>query len=269
MNPVRLPHWPYTIFKSSTTPAGLYARQKWLDEASTAVWQADFAACVNHLRQGQSADGLWAGSALETIHRLFGLHLTQREPDPLTDRGMDALLQMATKSRRSDDRRVVSPDRLRGLPFAAAERPSVILPAVLFLAAIFGRASDPTVLKLYEEMAADLTTEPLPGHPPSALHNRLRALVVHPDYAAHPATASLVAWLAGRQTPQGDCGAEIPRYQELNALAHLDTPAAGRQTERAFKFLVKNQNTDGSWGRQDRQWCTFLAVHALRNKGWI
>lgn len=269
MNPVRLPHWPYKIFRSSPTPPGLYARQKWLDEASTAEWQADFTACVTHLRQGQSADGLWAGSALETIHRLFGLHLTQREPDPLTDKGLDALLQMATNDRWSDGRRIISPDRLRGLPFAAAERASVILPATLFLAAIFGRAADPNVLKLYDKMAVGLTTEPLAGHPPAALNNRLRALVVHPDYAAHPATASLAAWMAGRQTPQGDWGAEMPFYQTLNALAHLDVPAAERQVEQAFKLLVQNQNTDGSWGRQDRQWCTFLAVHALRNKGWI
>lgn len=107
MNPVRLPHWPYTIFKSSPTPAGLYARQKWLDEAGTAGWQADFAACVAHLRKG------------------------------------------------------------------------------------------------------------------------------------------------------------------VEGLAHLDTPAADRQTERAFTRLVHHQNPDGSWGKQDRQWCTFLAVHALRNRGGI
>jgi len=266
MIPVRLPHWPYTIFKSSPTPAGLYARQKWLDEAGTAGWQADFSACVAHLRQGQSADGLWAGSALETIHRLFGLHLTQREPDALTDKGLDALLQMATKRRGSDNAPVVSPDRLHGLPFAAAARPSVILPAVLFLAAIFGRAFDPVVRKRYEEMAADLTAEAPAGQPPEALHNRLRALVVHPDFVGHPATASLVDWLAGRQTPQGDWGAEIPFYPMLNALAHLDTPAAHRQTERAVAHLVHHQNPDGSWGKQDRQWCTFLAVHALRNR---
>jgi hypothetical protein len=269
MNPVRLPHWPYTIFQSSPTPAGLYARQKWLDEAGTTGWQADFTACVAHLRQGQSADGLWAGSALETIHRLFGLHLTQREPDPLIDKGLDTLLQMAATNQWSDDQRVVSPGRLRGLPFAPGPQPSVVLPALLFLAAIFGRALDPVVLKLYKKMAADLTAEPLAGQPPAALHNRLRALVVHADYAVRPATASLVDWLAGRQTPQGDWGPEIPFYQALNALAHLDTPTANRLTERAFTRLVQHQNPDGSWGEQDRQWHTFLAVHALRNRGWI
>jgi hypothetical protein len=42
----------------------------------------------------------------------------------------------------------VSEERLRGLPFAPAGRQFVILPAALFLAAIFGRASDPTVLNI-------------------------------------------------------------------------------------------------------------------------
>lgn len=39
---------------------------------------------------------------------------------------------MSAKSGWSDTQSVVSPDRLRGLPFTAAAQPPVILPAVLF-----------------------------------------------------------------------------------------------------------------------------------------
>jgi hypothetical protein len=38
-------HDPYAVFRSSTTPVGLYARQKWLDESST-----------------QHVDGSWGAS---------------------------------------------------------------------------------------------------------------------------------------------------------------------------------------------------------------
>ena len=163
----------------------------------------------------------------------------------------------------------VPEERLRGLPFAPAGRQFVILPAALFLAAIFGRASDPTVLGRYDRIAADLTAEPLAQRDPAALHNILRAFVVHPDYATHAATGLLAAWLADRQTPQGDWGPGIPFYQALNALAHLDHPDAHRQSERAFVHLTQHQHSDGAWGENDRQWCTFLTVHALRNKGLI
>jgi len=62
-------------------------------------------------------------------------------------------------------------------------------------------------------------------------------------------------------------GVGVPFYQMVNALAHLNTTAADRQCELAIGHLIQSQDDDGAWGETDRQWCTFLAVHALRNKG--
>ena len=76
---VKLSHSPFQIFKASKTPAGLYARQKWLDEAVTARWQEDFHETVLSLLYGQSDDGSWHQSPLESVRRLFGLHLTLRK----------------------------------------------------------------------------------------------------------------------------------------------------------------------------------------------
>ena len=271
MKTIRLHHWPYAIFRSSRTPPGLYARQKWLQEASSPRWKADFDATVSGLFQGQPNDGLWSGSPIETIHRLFGLHLTARSSTPAIDKSLDALLAIASDTDwgRGTSPTAVSEEQLHGLPFAPANRQLVILPAALFLSTIFGRASDPTVLGRYELVAADLTAAPLVQRNPAVLHNILRAFVVHPDYAMHAATGLLVAWMANRQTPQGDWGRCIPFYQALNALAHLDHPVAHRQSERAFAHLTRHQHSDGAWGENDRQWCTFLTVHALRNKGLI
>jgi hypothetical protein len=269
MKTIRLHNWPYAIFRSSRTPPGLYARQKWLQEASSPLWKGDFDATVSGLFRGRSDDGLWSDSPIETIHRLFGLHLTVRTSNPAIDKSLDALLAIEPVVRWAEETTSVSEVRLCGLPFAPADRQFVILPAALFLSTIFGRASDPTVLGRYERIAADLNAAPLVQRDPAALHNILRAFVVHPDYAMHAATGLLVGWLANRQTPQGDWGPGIPFYQALNALAHLDHPAADRQTERAFVHLTQRQHPDGAWGETDRQWCTFLTVHALRNKKLI
>jgi len=269
MKTIRLHQWPYAIFRSSRTPPGLYARQKWLQEASSPRWKADFDATVSGLFRGRSDDGLWSDSPIEIIHRLFGLHLTVRTSTSAIDRSLDALLAIEPVFRWVKETTPVSKERLCGLPFAPADRQFVILPAALFLATIFGRASDPTVLGRYERIAADLTAAPLVQRDPAALHNILRAFVVHPDYAMHAATGLLVAWLANCQTPKGDWGPGIPFYQALNALAHLDHPEAHRQSERAFVHLTQHQHPDGAWGETDRQWCTFLTVHALRNKGLI
>lgn len=260
-------HDPCAGFRSSRTPAGLYARQKWLDESSTASWEADFAATVEELYQGQSADGLWQDSSVETIQRLFGLHLTIRSRDPRIGRGLDALVRIASDRQQDGPSEEVPAARLRGLPFAAEPRQALLLPATLFLCAIFDRADDPDVLALYRRLIDGLNPETRRREKPASLHNRLRALVVHPRYAAHGATRQVVKWLADRQNRQGSWGPEIPFYQALNALAHLDAPAANRQTQKAFNHLRSIQHTDGMWGESDREWCTFLAVHALRNKG--
>ncbi len=66
---------------------------------------------------------------------------------------------------------------------------------------------------------------------------------------------------------QGDWGANIPFYQALNALAHVDLSAVDNQLGRAFERLVKKQHPDGTWGDSEKEWNGFLALHALRRKG--
>ena len=202
---------------------------------------------------------------METIQRLFGLHLTVRHSDPCIDGGLDALLKIASESESGEHPVVVPSTRLRGLPFAQGPRQSIILPATLFLCAIFGRSAAPVVMVLYDRALSGMVRG-MREEQSSSLHNILRALVVHPQYAGHPATLNLVAWLGDRQTQHGDWGPDIPFYQAVNALAHLDAPAANQQIECAVDHLVSTQKPDGSWGDTQKEWSTFLAVHALRNK---
>ena len=255
------------VMKNSATPCGLYARQKWLGESAAPSWQADFRRTVTALRHGQGSDGLWARSPLETIRRLFGLHLTVRTPDAGIEKALDALLACVQSAPSSTKNMHVSDQYLPGLPFASCRWLDTLQPAFLFLASIFGRSSRTQIRALYDRSVRALEESSLETARPCWIHNSLRALVVHPDYATHPVTRRIVAWYAQRQAHQGDWGDDIPFYQALNAMAHLESPEADDQCQTALAALTHRQNTDGSWGKQQREWHTFLALHALRNKG--
>lgn len=91
-------------------------------------------------------------------------------------------------------------------------------------------------------------------------------MIVHPGYAANPASLKLVTDLAEIQKPSGLWPAPIPFFLTLNALAHLEGESAHRQWLKALPLLTESQKKDGSWGRRDSEWNTFLVVHALKNK---
>jgi hypothetical protein len=82
-------------------------------------------------------------------------------------------------------------------------------------------------------------------------------MVVHPVFAEGKATELAVEYLADLQTDIGDWGNDLPFYQTINALAHLDLPQAETQLERAFERLCENQNSDGTWSRSEPEWNTF------------
>jgi len=269
---MKLRHDPYKIFRGSKTPAGLYARQKWLGQAQLPGWQADFEERVDELFDGQSTDGSWGQSPLATIDRLFGLHLTMRAADHRIDAGLDWLMdqiRLGPEGIGIDGAFDIKLPDLQGLPFAVSRPEMVLTGAALFLSSIFNRQYDPKVLSLYQWLCRNgLTREGL-GADTTALHNIFRALVVHSDFAHHDLTAKTVGIYAGFQTDCGDWGPGLPFYQVLNALAHLDSKPAEGQLEPAFARLAKTQNNDGTWGRHQPEWHTFLAIHALKNKGLL
>ena len=260
---------PYAVFRFSKTPPGLYARQKWLEESGSAAWRADFQKTVAALRAGQFPDGSWNRSKRETISRLFGLHLTVRESDAFIASGLDWLLKGLCLPKPADsrsDRQVPDDSGLKGLPFVPGDPAMLGWGATLFLAAIFGRQHDPAVVGMYRKMCSHFFRRRSVWSDPLTASNLFRALVVHPEFSRSDTVQAAVQQLANLQTDAGDWQAPLPFYQTLNALAHLDFPTADRQLERAFDRLAASQNKDGSWGRSDPEWNTFLAVHALRNK---
>ena len=163
---MKLRNDPYQVFRFSRTPAGLYARQKWLGEADSSQWKTDFEETVDVLLSDQSPDGSW-----------------------------------------------------------------------------------------HHETAATI--------------NIFRALVVHPVFAKDKATELALDYHADLQKNDGAWGDDLSFYQTLNALAHLDLSHAETQLERAFERLYETQNRDGTWSRSEPEWNTFLAIHALKNKGLL
>jgi hypothetical protein len=89
---MKLRYDPYQVFRCSKTPAGLYARQKWLGEAQSLQWETDFQQLVTahldfplaesqlerafkRIYENQNLDGTWSRSEPEwntflTIHAL-------------------------------------------------------------------------------------------------------------------------------------------------------------------------------------------------------
>ncbi len=116
---VKLRYNPLQIFKASKTPAGLYARQKWLDESGTAQWQDDFHETRASLMSGQSDDGSWNQSPLESVRRLFGLHLTLRNKTEEIEKALDWLMTHTLKHNTSslaESIEPLSPDAFRDCP---------------------------------------------------------------------------------------------------------------------------------------------------------
>jgi hypothetical protein len=266
---MELSYNPYIIFASSTTPAGLYARKKWLNQELTPQWKADFQRRAEAILCNQSPDGSWEDSAIETIRHLFGLHLTIREANQEINAGLDWLTELAMDALkgRSIKNEPFNSESLRALPFTPGSFGTFLISAALFLSSIFGREEDAYALAMYEWQAnAILTQEDRPLEWGS-LNNMLRAFVVHPMYSMNSATEKLVTKLAGVQEESGRWGNEINLYQTVNALAHLDLEEAESQVQKAFEYLAETQNDDGTWGSDDREWNTFLVVHAMRKKG--
>jgi len=259
---------PFEVFKASRTPAGLYARQKWLGESEESAWQSDFKSTVDAIRARQTSDGSWGHSTARTIHELFGLHLTVRnQSDEITK----ALRWLRVRTEDQFPQRrlplgesLVLPD---DMPFSKGCLGFLLCSATLFLHTIFGLGEEESVIRMYDYLS-DMGVQKK-GRWCGWLcsNNILRAFVVHPEYNHGQAVKAAVKGLSELQNEQGRWSGRVPFYQTVNALAHLDLPEADQQLTPAFERLLRTQNRDGTWGRYNREWNSFLVIHALKNKG--
>lgn len=261
---------PLQVFSLSKTPAGLYARRKWLGEENSGKWRLDFQNTVNRLLDGQSHDGSWGRSPLTTIQRLFGLHLTVRNRTEPVSKALNRLIDQMNEV---FPRRLIpleghrKSEKLKGLPFGPGCSGFFLYGATLFLSTIFGLHEHKSVVSAYERLAVMGSENNGRWCGWSCSNNILRAFVVHPEFSRSRVVRQAVEALSRVQLKSGEWGHGIPFYQTVNALAHLDLPGVETRLEAAFNRLRNTQRKDGAWGRGEKEWNTFLVVHALKNKG--
>jgi hypothetical protein len=260
---------PLQIFHLSKTPIGLYARQKWLGEGNTTSWSRDYDQTVASIEKGQLTNGSWKNSLISTVKNLFDLHLTVRETNSSISGALDwliAFIDPSTFTIIDCLMERITMEHLRGIPFSLSHYRILMVIAILFLATVFRRGNDNRVIGGYEQLEQKIIQKEgyLCGW--KCLSNVLRALVVHEYYSNSRATTLIVKLLRRMQTSEGNWKNNIPFYRTLNALAHLDTTIANSQFELALKRLHRTQSRDGSWGRVDPEFSTFLVVHALKRK---
>jgi hypothetical protein len=260
------------IFRESRTPCGLYARERWLGEGGSSRFRKDFEKTVSDLKEGQWVDGSWKGSILETVRRLFGLHVTVRDECHEAERGLDWLRSASgriSKIYQLDNNATIDASSLRGLPFVKGEASRFALGAWLFLSTIFGRSEDPDVIATYsmfERMGAR-DIESWGGM--ASMSNILRAFVVHPTYSRKRAVSAAVKKLERLQLKDGTWPRPIPFFHTINALSHLEGRQAVYISGKAFSYADTHRNKDGTWGASDREWKTFLIVHAMKRRGML
>ena len=261
---------PLQIFHSSKTPIGLYARQYWLGESQTPQWRYDFNYAIKMLYKDQSSSGCWSNSLIDTVRHLFHLHLTIREQTEAVRAGLDWLLTIALNSANKAidyKQEKYSIGNFRGLPFTHSHSGIVLKTVSIFLATVFGRNNYRRVLNACDVL--DREGIKTAGHwlGWASLTNVLRALAIHPTYTHSDSVLLAVNTLATAQALDGNWISSLPFYKTINTLAHLNVPQADRQFERALARLIRTQSRDGSWGKAEPEWSTFLVVHALKQKG--
>lgn len=263
---------PYQVFNKSKTPAGLYARQKWLDQSSTKLWKNDFNKTIKEIQENQLADGSWEHSFKSTINHLFSLHLTVREGNPSIYKGLEWLINLCMDNfpkKRVNLKCESNRDSLDNLPFQKGCSGYLLYASTLFLASIFSRGKDNRIIYIYECLDDLGVKNNGRWCGWNCSINVLRAFVVNPDYSQSSSVKFFIMALGKIQDSSGRWGNEISFYQTLNALAHLKGFEVDRQLNKAFKRIAQIQNPDGTWGVKNFEWNTFLVVHALRNKGII
>jgi len=254
---------PLVVFKHSKSPAGLYARQKWLDESGKNQWREDFLETVGYLYHGQCSDGSWDHSPMETIRRLFGLHLTVRAGDRSIEAALHWLDGQAQTVSRDQD--VSSDIELQGVPFRKGRLDVLYKSAAVFLSTIFGFEERPQTRQFCRDLTQTLNRLEALAADAASVSNILRALVVQPDPLQQAGVNTIIGWIDGAQQPDGTWGELLPFYQTVNALAHMACPETDRMLAKAFRRLCKTQHPGGDWGERDCEWNTFLVFHALRN----
>jgi len=279
--PMRLEHDPFVPFLESTSPLGIHVRYAVLGERTPELLQARQEHLVK-LRTAQLPNGSWHNRVVPTIQNLFVLTLLGDNEGSTGERAVDWLLE-------DEDipggRRYAKPES----GFLGALHPSdlkairerrdlftnrgcaaaVKTGAALYFSAFFNREGDPRVIRVFRAMDDLFRKRRKKWCSFPCSNNILRAYVAHPLKKSSRTSKSAISRLGQIQTKSGNWKGIPDFFHAFHILGTSSLPSSVRQFERAYAYLHKTQNGDGTWGRKDREFKTFLALDAMVRQGYL
>jgi len=234
----------------------------------------------SYLRQlygGQSRDGSWSGSTLDTLQALFILHVLGEESSSKTESALDWLLTdpMVGQRRRCGDGAeyfglfgtLERKDRprmrdLRGHFLNTGCAAFIKVGGAIAAAAWFDMADDKRIMTALKCLDAVLRVRGGAWCSAACSNNILRAYVEHPKRAYSRHTRRAVKWLEKQQS-KGGTWVGTSFYRTLNTIAQVNIMSSRKQVERAIPRLRRSQNEDGTWGKSHKWLKTYFTLDAL------
>ncbi|MEO0093277.1 MAG: hypothetical protein ABIK93_07490 [candidate division WOR-3 bacterium] len=272
---------PYQIFRKGSTPYAIYARRKWLgEETESSRMAAD--QIVANLIQTQSPNGSWNDSVVETIQNLHLISLLAPKFNGRTKKAVDWLLEKHLEPMRHTAKDGVKYDglffqvnrkdaneinRRENFLFTRGCAGFVKTAAALLFAGIFTKQKDERVLQAFKTL--DNILKRRQGKWCNNLpcsNNVLRAYVCHPLKRQSKETQTALKTLAKLQTRNGTWRGIKYFYHTFNIVAQSKLKIARQQVAKALPRIIQLQNRDGTFGKDNKEFYTFLVLDGLKKQ---
>lgn len=255
------------------TPIGVYLRREVLNSAGMAD-RGLKKELHKRIASGQSSDGSWNQLFVNTSNNLWNLALLgYGAKDKNVKKGLDWLLSNQTYNYReypgffySSNRKESSTMRetLYG-EFGPGCTIFYTTPYAVHLFHMYGLDGNKQVQKAVDSYLKFWTPDWCGSW---CTINVLRMLIEHPKSANTRRTTNGIEHLEEIQTKTG-AWKGFPFYHTFHALTRARSTAAKKQIENALPAVIRRQNSDGSWGKKQKELDTFLILDGLKNAGLL
>lgn len=271
---------PYQIFRKGSSPYAIYARRKWLGEESESS-RMDADQIVSKIIEVQSPNGSWNDSVVETIQNLHLISLLAPKFNGRTKKAVDWLLEKDFESlhctsgdgakydglffrvNRKDTKQIY---QRKDLLFNPGCSGFVKTAAALYFAGIFTKQKDERVIQAFKTLDNVIKKRRGKWCSLACSNNILRAYVAHPLKRASKQTQDAVKVLAKLQTRNGNWQGIPFFYHTFNILAQSKLRIARQQVAKALPHIIQSQNRDGSFGKDNKEFFTFLILDGLKRQ---
>ncbi len=266
---------PYQIFKNSSTPYAIYARRKWLGE-ETESSRIEGDQIVAKLIDVQNNNGSWNDSVVDTIQNLHLISLLAPKFNGRTKRAVDWLLEkghepmrhslyegLFFRMNRNDTKQIY---RRRDFIFTMGCSGFVKTGAALYFAGIFTKQKDERVLYAFKTLDKVIKKRHSKWCSLPCSNNILRAYISHPLKRQSKQTQDALKILAKAQTKNGGWQGTSYFYHTFNLIAQSKLKVARQQIIKALPRIISSQNRDGSFGKDNKEFYTFLVLDGLKRQ---